>query len=133
MPFADASFDLVIANHVLEHVDDDRRALAEIVRVLAPEGRAILQTPYSPVLARTWEDANIRDECARLQAFGQEDHVRLYGSDIFARFESAGLVSRVRTHTELLAQHDAYYNGVNAREPFFLFQRGPAIEHPDGF
>jgi SAM-dependent methyltransferase len=128
MPFANASFDLVIANHVLEHVDDDRRALAEIVRVLAPEGRAILQTPYSPMLTRTWEDANIRDESARLQAFGQEDHVRLYGSDIFARFESAGLASRVRTHAELLAQHDAYYNGVNAREPFFLFQRTPATE-----
>ena len=49
--------------------------------------------------------------------------MRLYGSDIFARFESAGLASRVRTHAELLAQHDAYYNGVNPREPFFLFQK----------
>jgi len=123
MPFADASFDLVIANHVLEHVDDDRKALAEIVRVLALGGRTILQTPYSPMLERTWEDAGIRSESARLQAFGQEDHVRLYGSDIFARFESAGLISRVRTHAELLAQHDAYRNGVNAHEPFFLFQK----------
>lgn len=128
MPFAVASFDLVIANHVIEHVDDDRKALAEIVRVLAPGGRAILQTPYSPMLTRTWEDAGIQDESARLQAFGQEDHVRLYGSDIFARFESAGLASRVRTHAELLAQHDAYYNGVNAREPFFLFQRAHAYD-----
>ena len=123
MPFMDASFDLVIANHVLEHVDDDRKALQEIARVLKRKGHAILQTPYSPMLTRTWEDEGIRDESARLQAFGQEDHVRLYGNDIFRRFEAAGLSARVCAHSELLAQHDAWYNGVNPSEPFFLFQK----------
>ena len=47
LPYADDYFDLLIANHVLEHVEDDRRAVAEIARVLKPGGYAILQTPYS--------------------------------------------------------------------------------------
>ena len=56
MPFEDEVFDLVLANHVLEHVDDDKRAVREIFRVLAKGGHAILQTPYSRVLHQTWED-----------------------------------------------------------------------------
>lgn len=72
MPFADGSFDVVLANHVLEHVDDDRQAVAEIHRVLARGGRAILQTPYSRVLQQTWSDPGIVSEGARLQAYGQK-------------------------------------------------------------
>jgi len=60
MPFEEATFDLLIANHVLEHVDDDVRALSEIRRVLKPGGAAILQTPYSTVLRQTWQDRPCR-------------------------------------------------------------------------
>ncbi|MEN1944503.1 methyltransferase domain-containing protein [Luteimonas sp. MJ293] len=123
MPFSDGSFDLLIANHVLEHVDDDLAAIAEITRVLAPGGRAILQTPYSRVLHKTWGDGGITGKGARLQAYGQEDHVRLFGRDIFKRIGSAGLVSRVSHHDELLLGADARVFGVNQLEPFFLFQK----------
>lgn len=123
MPFGDASVDLLVANHVLEHVEDDSRALAEIVRVLAPGGHAILQTPYSNVLLRTWEDPGIVEPYARLQAYGQEDHVRLYGRDIFERFAASGLEACVVTHDQLLPDVDAGSSGVNRREPFFLFRR----------
>jgi SAM-dependent methyltransferase len=123
MPFADGSFDAVVANHVLEHVDDDLRALSEIHRVLAPGGIAILQTPYSSRLQRTWQDAGIDAPEARRQAYGQEDHVRLFGRDIFERFTSAGLVSEVARHEDVLGGVDADVEGVNAREPFFLFRK----------
>ena len=123
MPFPDATFDLVIANHVLEHVDDDLRAVREIRRVLRPGGRAILQTPYCAALHVTWCDAGIVGDAARLQAYGQEDHVRLFGRDIFERFASGGLRSCVRTHAELLADRDPAVHGVNGAEPFFLFER----------
>lgn len=123
IPYQDQSFDLVIANHVLEHVRDDRKALFEIKRVLAPGGFAILQTPYSSVAWETWSDEGIISPEARLHAFGQEDHVRLYGRNIFARFESIGFVSCVMTHSELLADLDAREYGVGTDEPFFLFQR----------
>lgn len=123
MPFPDSSFDMVIANHVLEHVDNDIAALSEIRRVLRVGGHAILQTPFCRKLHRTWEDAGITDEKSRLEAFGQEDHVRLYGRDIFERFSSAGLESRVIAHHDALGQIDAGASGVNPEEPLFLFQR----------
>lgn len=123
MPFEPGTLDTVIANHVLEHVDDERRALAEIRRVLKPGGIAILQTPYSSRLHRTWEDAGIDTPDARLQAYGQEDHVRLFGCDIFDRIVAAGFESNVRLHAELLGEVDPAVAGVNADEPFFLFRK----------
>lgn len=123
MQFADESFDCVIANHVLEHVSDVSRALAEIRRVLKPGGLAILQTPYSGKLHHTWEDEGIDTPPARLQAHGQEDHVRLFGRDIFEQITAAGFESRVRRHVELLADVDPDVAGVNPAEPFFLFRK----------
>lgn len=123
MPFEDGTFDLVIANHVLEHVADDLKALTEIRRVLKPGGHAILQTPYSAKLHHTWQDPGIDDDVARLQAYGQSDHVRLFGRDIFARFTSAGLVSCVRQHDDVLPDVDEVALGINPKEPFLLFRR----------
>jgi len=123
MQFGDETFDCVIANHVLEHVSNVQRALTEIRRVLKPDGIAILQTPYSAKLRRTWEDEGIDDPATRLEAHGQEDHVRLFGHDIFDLIARAGFEDRVRRHAELLAGVDARDAGVNAEEPFFLFRR----------
>lgn len=117
------SFDLVIANHVLEHVTDDLLAVREIRRVLRPGGHAILQTPFSAKLHRTWSDPGIDTDRARLQAYGQEDHVRLFGRDIFERFASVGLVGCGGSHEALLSDCDATKYGVNPLEPFFLFRR----------
>lgn len=126
IPCEAGSFDLVIANHVLEHVGDDERAVREIHRVLKPGGYAILQTPFSAKLLHTWSDAGIDDDAARLEAYGQEDHVRLFGRDVFGRFESGGLVACVGTHDELLKDCSPATYGVNRDEPFFLFRRPPA-------
>ncbi|AND69572.1 hypothetical protein ATSB10_21180 [Dyella thiooxydans] len=123
MQFADQSFDLVIANHVLEHVDDDMRALNEVRRVLKPGGYAILQTPYSEKLHRTWQDPGIDTDAARLQAYGQADHVRLFGRDIFDRIASQGFDNLVGRHDELLPGVDTLHTGVNPAEPFFLFRK----------
>ena len=123
MPFADGSVDVLIASHVLEHVRDDVLALAEISRVLAHEGVAVLQTPYSRMLQRTWEDAGIVDAAARLQAYGQEDHVRLYGRDVFERFATGPLVPEIGNHDALLPATDGDRFGVNPDEPLFLYRK----------
>lgn len=123
MPFDDETFDCVIANHVLEHVGNVERALGEIHRVLRPDGHAILQTPYSSKLHRTWEDEGIDTPAARLQAYGQEDHVRLFGLDIFERIARSGFEPIVQKHESLLEDVDPDRAGINPTEPFFLFQR----------
>ncbi|MET3652554.1 class I SAM-dependent methyltransferase [Dyella japonica] len=119
------SIDLLIANHVLEHVNDYETALSEILRVLKPEGYAILQTPYAKGLAVTWQDEGIDSDEARLQAYGQKDHVRLFGKDIFARIVAAGFDSCVLQHDDVLRDTDAKGSGVNIGEPFFLFRKPP--------
>ena len=123
LSFPDNTFDVLIANHILEHVGDDGAAMREIFRVLSPGGLAILQTPYSAKLDTTYEDKAINDDAGRLQAFGQEDHVRLYGLDLFIKLENNGLVSRMTTHAQTLGDIDAALYGVNEREPFICYQK----------
>jgi SAM-dependent methyltransferase len=88
--FPDHSFDAIICNHVLEHIIDDRKAMAELYRVLKPSGWAVLQVPISLSLGSTYEDASIMTEEGREQAFGQADHVRIYGQDYKTRLEQTG-------------------------------------------
>jgi SAM-dependent methyltransferase len=101
MQFADASFDAVLCNHVLEHVPDDRKAMAEIRRVLKPTGWALLLVPdvHADV---TDEEPTISDPDEQLRRFGQDDHVRRYGWDYLTRLEEAGLhVDVIRSETLL--------------------------------
>jgi SAM-dependent methyltransferase len=89
--YADESFDFLICNHVLEHVPDDRKALSEFYRVLKPGARAVLQTPFSRLLTYSFCDPAINTDALRTRFYFQEDHVRLYGRDLFSRIEEAGL------------------------------------------
>jgi Methyltransferase domain len=95
LPDLDESFDIVICNHVLEHISDDRAAMREIRRVLRPGGLAVLQHPIRPG-GKTFEDARVVSPEDRLRVFGQEDHVRIYGWDFLDRLREAGF-DRVET------------------------------------
>jgi SAM-dependent methyltransferase len=88
--FSDNEFDVVICNHVLEHVENDGRAMQELHRVLKPSGFAILQVPLALDLAKTLEDPTLTTCEERKEAFGQSDHLRLYGLDYFERLQKAG-------------------------------------------
>ncbi|MBN1250805.1 MAG: class I SAM-dependent methyltransferase [Bacteroidales bacterium] len=91
MPFNDNSFDVLLCNHVLEHIDDELKATKEINRVLKPDGWAILQVPIDLNLEKTYEDFSITDPKEREKHFGQYDHVRQYGKDYSQRLERSGL------------------------------------------
>jgi predicted SAM-dependent methyltransferase len=86
--FPDNYFDVIYCSHVLEHVSDDHRAMSELYRVLKPDGWAILQVPIQGDV--TYEDWTILAPKAREIAFGQSDHVRVYGADFKNRLEKAG-------------------------------------------
>jgi SAM-dependent methyltransferase len=90
IPSPDGAFDVILCNHVLEHVPDDRRALAELFRVLRPGGWAVLQVPLCLTIDRTHEDPSVTTREDRERLFGQHDHVRLYAADYRERLKSAG-------------------------------------------
>ncbi len=90
LPYNDDVFDLIICNHVLEHIDNDYKAMGELYRVLKPGGKAVLQVPISWIIEETYEDASKTTHKEREDAFGQYDHVRIYGPDYPKRLENAG-------------------------------------------
>jgi len=115
LPFRKNQFDLILCNHVLEHVTDDFQAMKELFRVLKPGGKAILQVPISKNTQKTIEDDTLSSPMARKEAFGQFDHVRIYGQDYPLRLRSAGFeVTR-----ESIAQEFSEY-GLNEEEDLFL-------------
>jgi SAM-dependent methyltransferase len=93
LSLADDSLDVMIANHVLEHVDD-RRALAEIHRVLKPGGDFICMVPIVEGWKTTYENHAITLPRDRAAHFGQYDHVRFYAADFRDRLARAGFSLR---------------------------------------
>lgn len=100
LDFEDNRFDLILCNHVLEHIDDDFKALRELNRVLKPSGVAVLQVPMSLKSKKTIEYEGISSPRERLRVYGQADHVRLYGKDYAARLQQAGFVAEVHDLAE---------------------------------
>ena len=97
-------FDCIICYHVLEHIMDDQKAMAELFRVLKPGGWAILQTPVDHSRDTTYEDPTITDPDERERAFNQCDHVRIYGRDYKDRLERAGFTVTVDDYLEDLGE-----------------------------
>lgn len=116
LPFADGSIDAVVCNHVLEHVPDDRAAMREFCRVLTPDGWAILQSPLDPNRASTYEDFSIQDPALRERAFGQFDHVRIYGRDYVSRLQQSGFDVEAVPFADQLGARDAAHHGLKREE-----------------
>ncbi len=85
----DGSFDVVVCNHVLEHVDDFRVALAEVRRVLRSAGFLICSFPMNPSVELLDEDPAV-SAGVRLRRFGQDDHLRVFGIGVRRFLEEAG-------------------------------------------
>jgi SAM-dependent methyltransferase len=123
IPFDEGTFDVVFCNHVLEHVADDLQAMREMHRVLKPGGWGIMQIPlFYPLPDKTYEDPNITDPAAREKAFGQDDHVRLFGKDYPDRLRSAGFtVTEDWLVQELPAEESQRY--ALPHEPVYYVQK----------
>jgi SAM-dependent methyltransferase len=117
IPYPENHFNLVLCNHVLEHVPDYNKAMREIFRVLKPGGSAILQTPYSTVLKKNFEDDGINTDALRFYFYAQEDHVRLFSEEVFLRdLKGAGFELHIAKHQDFFDEDSARYYGVNPKE-----------------
>ena len=102
--FKDEYFDLIICNHVLEHIEDDKSALNEIYRILKYNGISILQVPMNVKRKNTFEDSSIKSKNEREKYFGQYDHVREYGLDFKDRVEQAGFKVEMINYSKKISQ-----------------------------
>lgn len=91
IPFPDETFDVIMCNHVLEHVTDEFKVTKEFYRVLKKGGWAILQVPINNNFEKTYEDPTITDPKEREKHFGQYDHLRWHGKDYAERLRKSGL------------------------------------------
>lgn len=129
LPFADDSLDLIVCNHILEHVHQPHKALSEIHRTLKPGGIVIAQTPYAPSLKHTLELKKVPDAQTAHLLYGQGDHVRLFGDDICQYFHASGLKGSLLSHETLLPDVQAKAFGINTLEPFFAFWKPQTQPH----
>lgn len=114
LEFSERSKTLVWCSHVLEHIQDDRKALSEIYRVLEPGGVLVLQVPIGG--DKTFEDSSVTSDVERLEKFLQQNHVRLYGRDVKQRIQGAGFACEMLTSADLpLAEQTLYA----VRTPFY--------------
>lgn len=117
LPFARDSMDAVYCSHVLEHIEDDARAMAELYRIVRPGGWVLVMTPIQG--ESTFEDPSIRSAEDRLKHFGQPDHVRIYGRDLRQRLSAAGFLVTERRG----------YLGFDEAARRFLGLRGTYLYH----
>lgn len=108
-------FDIVICYHILEHIADDKKAIHELGRILKPNGKCYIQTPFKE--GETYENPAITDPKERAKIFGQEDHLRIYSlSGLKQRIEESGLFVEIVEFTS----EKENYNGFNEKEFLLL-------------
>ncbi|MDR1347908.1 MAG: methyltransferase domain-containing protein [Prevotellaceae bacterium] len=123
IPLDDNLYDVVFCNHVLEHVKDDFAAMKELYRIMKPGGWAVMQVPIDTKRNRTYEDENITDPKEREKAFGQHDHVRLYGLDYSQRLESAGFKIELFDITRYLSPEQIAIYRLDSCELLYIVRK----------
>lgn len=117
--YPDDTFDVIVCNHVLEHIPDDDKAMCELYRVLKPGGWAVIQSPLDTQLAETFEDAAIITPQQRLQYYKHEDHKRLYGRDYVHRLEAVGFRVTVDAYVKTLSAETVREYGLSVNEDIY--------------
>ena len=124
IPFGDNVFDVVFCNHVMEHVNDDIKAMSEIHRVLKPGGWAIIQSPQDYNRDTTLEDPSITDPKDRERIYWQSDHVRLYGLDYGKRLQKAGFKVTEDRYVMELPQERVKRYALPSKEIIYFCAKG---------
>jgi SAM-dependent methyltransferase len=127
MDLPDASYDLVMANHVLEHVDD-KAALAEMFRVLRPGGQAVITVPMIEGWDVTHEDPALASDDARRLHYGDPTHLRFYGRDLRDRIREPGF----ELHEFIAVEPDVSTHALHRGERIFVGRKPGAEGATDG-
>lgn len=123
IPFKDNTFDVILCNHVLEHIEDEKLAMSELFRVMKINGWGIFQVPLNPKLKYTYEDFSIVKPEDRVKAFGQSDHVRIYGLDYKDRLKNAGFDVTINDFVNDFTQDEIAKYGFQPNELIYYCEK----------
>lgn len=123
LPYDAGKFDLILCNHVLEHIPDDIKAMSELFRVMKPGGLGIFLVPIDMTMKKTFEDPSVTDPQERVEKFGQEDHVRLYGADYPERLRSVGFQVEALPYAQQFSEADQFKYGIKPHELLFVCRK----------
>jgi SAM-dependent methyltransferase len=127
--YPDNSVDIFLCSHMLEHINDDKKAVSELYRIMKPGGWGIVMAPIVLTLKETFEDPAVLSEADRWHFFGQDDHVRLYSKQGFiSLLQGAGF-----SVNQLGAAHfgkDTFLScGINERSVLYIAKK--ESNHPN--
>jgi len=119
IPFEDKAFDFILCSHVLEHIPDDHLAMTELFRVMSDTGSGVFQVPIDYTREETYEDWSIVTPEEREKAFGQHDHVRLYGQDYKNRLKKVGFTVNEVDYPSTFSSDNIFKYGLMESEQIY--------------
>ena len=122
IPLADGEVDVVICNHIMEHVEDDRRAMRELHRILRHGGWGVVLSPVEREREQTYEDDTITDKDERTRIFGQYDHRRIYGRDYAERLREAGFEVMVVPYMQSLSAAEQRLYALTDEDLYIVYK-----------
>lgn len=123
MEYPNDKFDFILCSHVLEHIPDDTLAMSELYRVMKPGAWGILQVPIEMDRNNTYEDHSITSPKERQEAFGQFDHVRIYGKDYIERLKSVGFKVELNEFAKKIPADEMFRYGFGDGESIFIVRK----------
>ena len=123
IPYGDNYFDYIICFQILEHINDDLKAMHELYRVLKKGGRAFIQVPIDRSREKTFKDPSIDSPQKREKYYGQKDHVRVYGLDFPKKLEKIGFRVKTINYTKLLNQKLRIKYGLLPNDFFYVSKK----------
>jgi len=118
--YGTASVDFFLCSHVLEHVPDDRRAMAELYRILKPGKCGILMVPIILTLQATHEDPTIVSPQERWKHFGQDDHLRIYAKADFVQKATAAGFAVHQLDITVFGSDNFLRHGIHRRSVLYV-------------
>ncbi len=123
IPFEDNYFDVILCNHVLEHIPDDIKAMSELYRVMKKGSWGIFQVPIGYKREKTYEDFSITTAEDREKAFGQNDHVRWYGQDYKNRLINVGFKVIEDDYIKKFSSEELFRFGLSPSEHIYYCEK----------
>lgn len=115
----DNQYDVIICYHVLEHIENDIKAMQELYRITKTGGICIIQTPFKE--GDIYEDFSLKSEAERLLHFGQKDHVRIYSVEgLTNRLSGVGFHTTKKDYKESVNNRNGFSTGetiIIAKKP----------------